>query len=178
MSGQQRVVYYLACSMDSFIATPDGGVEWLSRFSGTEAGYDEFFAGVGSLVLGRTTFDQVLGWGWPYGEKPAAVLTTSPLPEEAPGSAFPWGGDDPAGLVDRLRAAAPGAVWIVGGGRTAEVFLRAGVLEEVELTVMPVLLGGGIPTWPGEETGKHAFELLRAAPLGNGAVQLHYRIAG
>ncbi|MGH3015519.1 MAG: dihydrofolate reductase family protein, partial [Gaiellaceae bacterium] len=65
----QRVVYYAAATADGFIAAGDGGVEWLSDFSS-----------VGSLVMGRTTFDQVLGWGWPYGEKPAAILTSSPLP--------------------------------------------------------------------------------------------------
>ena len=139
-------------------------------------GYDEFFAGIGSLVMGRRTFDQVLGWGWPYGEKPAAILTSTRLPGTAPASAFAWDVDDPAGLVERLRREAPGGVWIVGGGRTAGLFLAAGLLDEVELTVMPLILGRGIPLWPGEGTGHHRLELLRAHGHQNGAVHLHYRV--
>jgi dihydrofolate reductase len=173
---EQRIVYYVAASADGFIAAPDGGVEWLGDFSGVEYGYDEFFAGVGSLVLGRTTFDQVLGWGWPYGDKPAAILTGTPLPESAPASAFAWSGDDAAELVERLRGEAPGGVWVVGGGRTAGLFLAEGVLEEIELTVMPLLLGRGIPLWPEEGSGHHRLELLRAYGFPNGAVHLHYRL--
>lgn len=172
---EQRVVYYAAATADGFIAAADGGVEWLSDFSGT-GGYDEFFAGIGSLVMGRRTFDQVLGWGWPYGEKPAAILTSTRLPGTAPASAFAWDGGDPAGLVERLRREAPGGVWIVGGGRTAGLFLAAGLLDEVELTVMPLILGRGIPLWPGEGTGHHRLELLRAHGHQNGAVHLHYRV--
>lgn len=126
--------------------------------------------------MGRRTFDQVLGWGWPYGEKPAAILTSTRLPGTAPASAFAWDGDDPAGLVERLRREAPGGVWIVGGGRTAGLFLAAGLLDEVELTVMPLILGRGIPLWPGEGTGHHRLELLRAHGHQNGAVHLHYRV--
>ena len=171
----QRVVYYVAATADGFIAAADGGVEWLSDFSGA-GGYDEFFAGVGSLVLGRTTFDQVLGWGWPYGEKPAAILTSSPLPATAPASAFAWNGSDAAGLVERLRGEAAGGVWVVGGGKTAGLLLAEGLLEEVELTVMPLLLGRGIPLWPEQGSGHHRLELLRAHGHQNGAVHLHYRV--
>jgi dihydrofolate reductase len=177
MSSARRVVYHAACSLDGFIATRDGGVEWLSEFEGDGA-YESFFAGVGSLVLGRTTFDQVLGWGWPYGDKPAAVLTSSPLPREAPESAFAASGDDLAGLVERLRGSAPGAVWIVGGGETAGAFLRASLLEELRLGVIPVLLGAGIPLLPAEGTSLQRLELLGAEGRRNGIVDLLYRVAG
>ncbi|MGH3024791.1 MAG: dihydrofolate reductase family protein [Gaiellaceae bacterium] len=174
--GHQRVVYYAAASTDGYIASEEGGVEWLSEFSGV-GGYDEFFAGVGSLVLGRTTFDQALGWGWPYGEKPSAILTSSPLSESSPPSAFAWAGDDPAALAERLRGEAPGDVWVVGGGKTAGLFLAEGVLEEVELTVLPVLLGTGIPLWPEEGSGLHRLEVLHTHGHANGAVHLHYRVS-
>jgi dihydrofolate reductase len=173
----QRVVYFAAVSLDGFIAADDGGVDWLSGLGEGDGGYDRFFAGVGSLVLGRTTFDQVLGWGWPYGEKPAAVLTSSPLPEDAPASAFaasPSG--DLTALVARLRESAPGAVWIVGGGRTANAFLQAGLLEEVELGVMPILLGSGIPLFPPEGGGPRRLELVRAAGSPGGMVSTLHRV--
>ncbi|HEX2044807.1 MAG TPA: dihydrofolate reductase family protein [Gaiellaceae bacterium] len=176
MSAGQRVVYYAACSVDGFIATQDGGVEWLSDFGGDDGGYEEFFAGVGSLVLGRATFDQVLGWGWPYGEKPSAVLTSRPLPDDAPASAFAVAGDDLAGVVARLRANAPGAVWVVGGGRAAGAFLAAGLLDELELGVIPVVLGAGIPLLP-DGVGHRKLELVRAEGRPSGMVSVLYRVA-
>jgi dihydrofolate reductase len=173
----QRVVYYAACSLDGFIATSDGGVDWLSDFGSDDdgGGYEEFFAGVGSLVLGRATFDQVLGWGWPYGEKPAAVLTRRPLPEQAPASAFVVSGDELPDVVARLRASAPGDVWVVGGGEAAGAFLAAGLLEELELGVIPVLLGSGIPLLP-ESVGKRKLELVRAKGRPSGMVSVLYRV--
>jgi dihydrofolate reductase len=177
MPSEQRVVYHAAASVDGFIATPDGGVEWLSGFSSKDGTYERFFAGVGSLVIGRTTFDQVLGWGWPYGDKPAAVLTSSPLPVEAPPTTFAVAGDDLAGVVERLRAAAPGALWIVGGGATAGAFLRAGLLDEIQLGVIPVLLGSGIPLFPRDGTPLHELELVEADACPSGIVDLLYRVA-
>jgi dihydrofolate reductase len=177
MPADQRVVYHAACSLDGYIATPDGGVEWLGEFGAADGGYDEFFAGIGSLVLGRRTFDQVLGWGWPYGSKPSAVLTTSPLPGDVPESVFASAGDDLPGLVERLRASAPGGVWIVGGGDTAGAFLRAGVLEELQLSVIPVLLGAGIPLFA-EDAGGRRLELRGTETRPSGMVELLYRVVG
>jgi dihydrofolate reductase len=176
MSAGQRVVYYVACSLDGFIATPDGGVDWLTEFGGDGGGYEEFFAGVGSLVLGRATFDQVIGWGWPYGDKPSAVLTSRPLPDEAPASTFAVSGDDLAGVVARLRASAPGAVWVVGGGKAAGAFLTAGLLDELELGVIPVLLGTGIELLP-DTVGQRRLELLRAEGRPSGMVSILYRVS-
>lgn len=88
-----------------------------------------------------------------------------------------WPGDEAAGLAERLRGQAPGGVWVVGGGKTAGLFLAEGVLDEVELTVMPLLLGRGIPLWPEEGVGHHRLELLRARGHPNGAVHLHYRLS-
>jgi dihydrofolate reductase len=177
MPADQRVVYYAACSLDGFIATRDGGVEWLSGFGSADGGYDEFFAGIGSLVLGRKTFDQVLGWGWPYGSKPSAVLTTSPLPDDVPESVFASAGDNLPGLVERLRAKAPGGVWIVGGSETAGAFLRAGALEELQLAVIPIILGAGIPLVD-ENAGGRRLELRGTETRSNGMVELLYRVVG
>lgn len=118
----------------------------------------------------------MLGWGWPYGAKPAAILTSSPLPASAPAPAFAWDGSEAAGLVDRLRGEAPGGVWVVGGAKTAGLFLAEGLLDEVELTVLPLLLGRGIPLWPEAGSGHHKPDLLRAHGHRSGAVHLRYRV--
>ncbi len=169
----QRVVYFAAVSLDGFIADAAGGVDWLTGLGG-DGSYERFFERVGSLVLGRATFDQVLGWGWPYGDKPAAVLTSRPLPEDAPPSSFAARGDDLAGLVARLRET-EGDVWIVGGGQTANAFLQAGLLDEVELGVMPILLGSGIPLFPPGGV-PYALELVGVDGQAGGMVHTLHRV--
>lgn len=172
------MVYSAASSLDGFIADAGGGVEWLEGVPAGESRFAAFYAGVGSLVLGRRTFDQVLGFGWPYGEKPAAVLTSSGLPPDAPSSAFAVSGDDLTGVVALLRRRAEGDVWVVGGGATAGALLRAGLVEEVELGVMPILLGGGVPLLSPAGSARARLELLAAEGLANGIVWLRYRVTG
>ena len=75
-----RIRLYIATSLDGYIATPDGDVAWLEPFHAGDYGYDDFLKGIGTLVMGRTTFDQVLGFGaWPYAGKRAIVLTSRPV---------------------------------------------------------------------------------------------------
>ncbi|HSK15368.1 MAG TPA: dihydrofolate reductase family protein [Gaiellaceae bacterium] len=169
------VVYYAAASLDGYIATADGGVDWLSDAPSGDYGYDAFFAEVGSIVTGRTTFDQAVGFAWAYGDKPAAVLTSTPLGEDAPASAFAWDGSDPAGLVARLRREARGRVWILGGSRAAGLFLREGLLDAVELGVIPVLLGDGIPLFP-DDVGLHRLEPVEARAVPGAGALLRYRV--
>ena len=175
VAGNQRVVYYVAASVDGYIADADGGVGWLEEYKGHEFGYDKFYAGVGSTVVGRATFDQMLGWDAAEA-KPTAVVTSSPLDDRAPASAFAVGADDVVSAVERLRGAAPGDVWVVGGGMTAAACLNAGVLDEVELTVMPVVLGSGIPLLPPDAIGRHKLELVSSARHRSGAVQSLYTV--
>ena len=125
MSSPTRVVLYVAVSLDGFIAETDGGVGFLDAVEGAESDYEEFLAGVGSLVMGRRTYDQVLGWGWPYEGMPTAVVTGRPLADDAPAGVYANDGRDLSALVDDLAARAEGAIWLVGGGEVAGAFLRA-----------------------------------------------------
>jgi dihydrofolate reductase len=169
------VVYYAAASLDGFIADPGGGVDWLSDAPSGDYGYDAFFAEVGSIVAGRATFDQAVGFGWAYGERPAAVLTSSPLGEDAPAAAFAWNGSDPVGLLERLRRESPGRVWLLGGARTAGFFLEHGLLDAVEIGVIPVLLGAGIPLFP-DDVGLHRLEPVETRPVEGAGARLRYRV--
>lgn len=123
-----RVQIYAATSVDGYLAPPDGSVGWLEAFGGgPDLGYDDFYRSVGSLVVGRTTYEQVRGFGdWPYAGKPAVVLTRRGALVDLPDGVTSDDGSDLLGLVRRLGAATPdGTIWLVGGGEVHRAFLAA-----------------------------------------------------
>jgi len=142
-----QYVGYIAMSLDGFIADVEGGVAWLDPFNeslgadGEDAGYGAFIAEVDALVMGRKTYEQILGWGWPYGDLPAFILT----------SQMGYAGEHikGAGQIDILHPAIEAwefeRVWIVGGGATQRAALDHGMFDRLRVFVMPVLLGGGVP---------------------------------
>jgi dihydrofolate reductase len=173
MSEPTRVVLYVALSLDGYIAEADGGVGFLDSVREAESDYEEFVADVGSLVMGRRTYDQVLGWGWPYEGKPTAVVTRRPL-GDAPAGVFANDGHDLRALVDDLAARAEGAIWLVGGGEVAGAFFRGDLVDELRLSVVPVLLGEGVPLWA--HTGRRDFTLTSCDDLGAGMARLRYGV--
>lgn len=135
--------------MDGFIARKDGSLDWLQgpgEKGGEDFGYGAHMRRVDALVMGRATFDTVLGFEpWPYGEKLVVVLTHRPvkLPPNFRGRVESMAGR-PATIVRRLAARGILRLY-VDGGRTVQAFLRAGLIDEVIITRLPVLIGTGIP---------------------------------
>ena len=142
--------YYTATSLDGYIADERHSLEWLFKQQQDRGGplnYDAFFADVGALALGSTTYEWVLEHEgkWPY-ELPSWVFTHRTL-EPAAGVTFTSG--DVADVHAELAAAAGGRnVWIVGGGDLAGQFADAGLLDEVIVYIAPVMLGAGAPLLP------------------------------
>jgi dihydrofolate reductase len=137
-----RLVGWIAASLHGANADAEGGVGWLDPFAAHDHGYDTFYAGIDALVMGRTTYESVRGFGpWPYPAKPALVLTGRPLPDAPPGvTAAP---PDFAALPGRLAALGARQTWVVGGGRTLAGALAAQVLDRLTVFAMPVVLGRG-----------------------------------
>jgi dihydrofolate reductase len=164
---------YIAASLDGFIATSDGGVGWLDDYNSPELGYDAFMKSVGTVVMGRATFDQALGFGgpWPYAGKRTVVLTSRPIASPPPGVER-WSGDV-AELADQLRTKSKKDVWICGGARTVRAFLDADQVDRIELYVIPVLLGDGLPLF---ERSPHpsSLRLERTRSFENGVVEMVY----
>ncbi len=168
-----QIVIYVAVSADGFIATPDGGVAWLEAFPAQDVGYDEFFATVGTVVLGRATYEQVLGFGpWPYAEKRGVVLSSRPL------EGLPAGVEVHAGDVRELATELrrdPRDTWLVGGAQVFSAFLDAHAVDRLELYVAPVLLGGGIPLFA-PSARVRSLTLVGTERFENGLVRLAYEV--
>jgi dihydrofolate reductase len=147
-----RIQYYVASTLDGFIADEHDDLAWLLQFGMADFSehYERFFAEVGALVLGATTYEWVLreGGGWPYGSLPTWVLTHRDLPVPD-GADIRFASGDAEPVADAAVTAAAGRnVWVIGGGPVAAQFLEAGRLDELLVTYMPVALGRGRPLLP------------------------------
>ena len=136
---------FIATSLDGFIARLDGGLDWLPADGGEPHGYDEFMATVDALVIGRKTFETVLTFdAWPYGTKPVVVLSTRPSELRAPADAVcDFMDGTPDEIVTRLTQRGMKHLYI-DGGVTIQGFLKAGLIQRLTITRIPVLLGSGI----------------------------------
>ena len=141
------VSVFVGTSLDGFLARPDGSFDFLPADGGGEAGgFMEFFATVDALVMGRNTFDVVGAMKeWPYGEKHLVVLSHRPLDlSNAPDGKAERMDGTPADVVKRLAARGLHRLY-VDGGLTIQSFLRAGLVDRITVTTVPVLIGQGIP---------------------------------
>jgi len=142
---------FIACSLDGFIAGKDGSLDWLSRIPNPENddfGYLAFMKGIDAIVMGRKTFETVLGFDpWPYAV-PVFVLSRSlkALPPAVDGKASLLSGS-PADVAEALGGMGFTSLYIDGGATIAE-FLGAGLLDEMTITRVSALLGDGIPLFP------------------------------
>jgi dihydrofolate reductase len=137
---------FVGTSVDGFIARPNGGLDFLPQGGGEPHGYNEFIATVDVIVIGRNTFETVLGFGgWPYGKMPVVVLSTRPLDfSTLPGARVEQMSGSPEEIVGQLSARGFRHAYI-DGGITIQGFLRAGLIQRLTVTRVPVLIGEGIP---------------------------------
>ena len=136
---------FIGTSVDGFIARADGGLDWLPAGGGEEHGYEAFMATVDALVIGHNTYETVLAFdSWPYGTKPVFVLSTRPLAPAPSGAVVEHLSGDPVDIVAQLAARGIRHIY-VDGGITIQRFLRAGLIQRLVITRVPVLIGDGIP---------------------------------
>ena len=177
-----KIAYFVAASLDGYIADADGGVGWLPEGNPDDYGYADFYGRVEALVMGRRTYDQVVGFGqWPYPGKPTYVFTGAPPADGPPDVHFVH--TDPASFAQTVGARHPGTVWLVGGANLAEQFRSAGLIDEYLVFVMPIILGRGVPLFGGNTLfGGNApptpLHLEAVQAYDNGMVELRYRPAG
>lgn len=169
-----RVSVFMGMSLDGFIAGPGGSLGWLEPFekSGEDYGHPSFFESVDGLVIGRNTYETVLGFGeWPYGRKRVVVLTHRPA---AARHGEEFSAEEPAFLAERLAREGLRHLY-VDGGAVARAFLRARLVDELTLSILPIVLGGGVRLFGDGEPGQ-ALRLVESRSWPSGMVQLRYRV--
>lgn len=140
-----RVRLYVSTSLDGFIADREGSVDWLEAHDPRKYGYDAFFAEVGAVIMGRRTYEFVRAMGdeWPYAGKRTLVLSSRTL-VGVPDSVLPTSRGI-AGAIDSARGSTTKDIWIVGGAVAMQSALDGGHVDLIEVFIVPVLLGRGLP---------------------------------
>jgi dihydrofolate reductase len=170
---------HIAVSLDGKIARPDGSVDdWLAAdYPAEDFGFDAFLAGVDAILMGRGTYDAVRRFGdWPYPSKPTVVLTTRPLDDPPPAGVEARSGDV-AAVAAELEARGYRRVWIEGGGQVVRSMIAIGRIDVLEMAVIPIILGDGIPLFP-QGTGELKLRLVRCETKAKGALHLVYEGRG
>jgi dihydrofolate reductase len=168
---------FIAMSLDGFIAREDGSLDWLPPGGGEEHGYTEFIAGIDVIVMGRITYETVLGFdAWPYAGKRVVVLSSRPLaPSPQEGAVFEAMSGAPADVVSQLAGRGLRHAY-VDGGITVQRFLAAGLIQRFTITRIPVLLGRGIPLF-GPVPRDIRLDHVVTRSYTSGMVQSEYTIA-
>jgi len=171
------VSVFIGTSLDGYIARPNGEFDFLPAGGGEPHGYDEFIASVDTLVIGRKTFETVLAFpDWPYGNKRVVILSSRPLDLSAVrnGVVEQMAGP-PAEIVAKLAASGAHHLY-VDGGITIQEFLRAGLVQRLIITRVPVLIGEGIPLF-GALPRDVQLQHVATQQYPSGLVKSEYRIA-
>ena len=173
-----EVIYYVASSLDGYIATDDGSVDWLSRFhtAGENHGAGELEASVDALLLGSHTYEFALKLGrWPSPEKLSWVFTRRELRILHPSITLT--AQSPREVVGLLAARGLRRAWLMGGGKLAASFHADQLISRYIISVFPILLGSGIPLFATHPSPPDALRLVAAKPFKSGIVQVTYERA-
>ena len=175
----RSVTLHLVSSLDGFIAKKDNSISWLECTGSVyEAGVSvseeeaaAFLKTIDCYVLGSRTYEHALELGWPYGDTPVVVVTGRQLPPEKKSVEFYSG--DLRTLVDVKLAPRYRNIWLVGGAMLCQRFLELGLVDEIQLTIAPVLLGEGLRLFGGSLT-EQRWNLKNVVAYKNGFVELSY----
>ena len=182
---KSRVTIHMVASLDGFIARRDGSVDWLETSDHFEGGdamapelVEEFLKTIDCYVMGSRTYETALGFaakglGWSYGDKPTFVLTTRQLRKVSETVEF-YSGPLERLVEGRLKPNFR-SIWFVGGGAVCGECLRLGLADEIRYSIMPILIGDGIPFFGGldKDVGLH---LVEVKAYKNGMVGLCYDV--
>ena len=171
-----KVTYYVGASLDGYIAKEDGDVSWLEELDVAleDTGYEGFYATVDGLVMGRNTFEAIRGFGaWPYGDKRTWVCTHGDV-EPIEGANLQEA-TSPADVVQAARDTGIAHLWLVGGGILAASFVDEALLTDINVSLMPIVLGSGIPLF-GPLTDSRLVKLSSCRTSTSGFLQIAYDI--
>jgi dihydrofolate reductase len=175
-AGAATVTLHVVASVDGFIATKDNSISWMDSpgdvyEKGVTEDGSEGIDSIDCFVLGSRTYEHALELGWPYGDTPTYVITSRELPSTRDSVVFYRG--DLNTLVRETLAPRYGNIWLVGGARLGQSFLRLGLVDEIRLMIAPVTLGDGLHLF-GDSGIEQKWRLKNVAAYKNGYVELTY----
>jgi dihydrofolate reductase len=168
----RRVKYFVASSLDNYIASVDGSFDWL--FSDQDYGMTEFFANVDLGLIGRKTWDQMKTLDWSlYKAFKNYVFSHTEPPGERDGVEFTR--ESPVALVEREKKKPGKDIWLCGGAALAHSLLEARLIDDFIVAVHPIMIGDGIPLFP-KPYPRHELNLVKCKPYDTGLVHLFYGV--
>lgn len=172
-----KVKLFIACSVDGFIAKPDGDIGWLSMVEapGEDYGYAAFYETVDTIILGRKTYEKVLSFGieFPHKNKTTYVITRSVKPSEGNVHFY---NRDVKDLITRLSGKSTKDVFVDGGAELIHSLLQQQLIDELIVSYIPVLLGGGIRLFK-EGFPMQKLTLAETKNFSSGLVQVKYTVS-
>jgi len=164
-----KIIVYIATSLDGYIAREDGSIDWLPESA--ESGYDEFYKSVDTVIMGKTTYDQVLTFGeYPYKDKKSFVFTTT---NQSKDENVEFVLDVEKFVIDGFPGVGKN-IWLVGGAQIIASFLKQKGVDEIIITMIPVILGKGIPLFQNIES-EVKLELIKTKKYSE-LTDLHYKV--
>lgn len=168
----RKVILFIAASLDGYIARKDGAIDWL--FTEGDYGYQEFYQSIDTTLTGNTTYQQTLTFGeFPYPGKTNYVFTRNQ--NQAKHNQVTFVSSDVPDFVRQLKQASGKDIWLVGGGQINTILLNAGLIDEMIVSIHPIILGEGIPLFAGQPREKKT-TLVAVKSFDSGLIQLHYQI--
>ena len=171
MENARKVSLFIASSLDGYISREDDSIDWM--FDDQDYGYEAFYDEVDAIVLGRHTWDKLKELGdYPYEGKKAYVFSSTETESTDPNVTFVT--ESVEEWLQRAKQKTGGTIWLIGGSKLVDECLQAGLVDEIMLSIHPILLGKGIPLFRGKQP-ETPLELVSSKAYQSGLVRLVYR---
>jgi len=166
----KKIILFIASSLDGYIARENGNIDWLPQ--NTTSGYDEFYKSIDTVIMGKKTYDQILTFGdYPYNDKKSYVFTRNNDHSKDENTEFVHDVDK---LVKDIISNSGTNIWLVGGAEIISTLVNFGFVDEIILSIIPIVLGKGIPLFKNIQK-ETKLELIKTTDY-DALVELHYKI--
>jgi dihydrofolate reductase len=173
-----KIVLFIATSLDGFIARPDGNIDWLTSIpqleSGDDYGYADLLSSISTIIMGRKTYDEIIGFGvdWPYSNLKSFVVTTNEDFKILSPNTY-TSTEHLKDFVIELKRNSEKDIWLIGGGQLVTTFVNEGLLDKMIISVIPKIIGEGLPLFANNPKETN-WKLIEAKSFETGVVNLTY----